>query len=340
VTSQVVILSHRLGAPAEEEHRLEPYARVIGAEMYTREQIVANASEASTIILGAIEPFDRATLESLPRLGAVVRRGVGFDNIDTEAATSLGILVANVPDASVNEVADHAVSLLLALERRLVPLDQAVRQDAWRKDPQGVQRMRVSCRRLSDLTLGIVGLGRIGRAVAHRTLPLYRQIVGSDPFVDAHAGVPTGVTVVPLHELLREADHITLHAPLMAGSHHLLGSPEFMQMRPGAILVNTARGGLIDESALAQALTSGHLGGAGLDVTAEEPPPVDHPVFLGSPNILATGHSAAWSSAASAALARGSVDSVVDILSGRQPRSVVNPDVLTSPNLRFRSLRS
>jgi D-3-phosphoglycerate dehydrogenase / 2-oxoglutarate reductase len=336
----VVLLSERLGPPGPEELRLQRYgASVIGAPLRTRDEIVRNAAAATLVILGAVEPFDREAMAALPRLQAVVRRGVGHDNVDVDAATSLGILVANVPDASVDEVAEHALVLLLTLERRIGYLDRAVRSGLWRDDPARLQAERVRCRPLHMLTLGVVGLGRIGHGLVRRGRGIYREVLAADPVVTEDVARAAGVRLVALPELLHQSDHVSLHAPLARDAAFLVGERELSLLRPGAVLVNTARGGLLDEDAVLRALRSGRLAGAGLDVTAREPVPAGDPLLGVTDGLLLTGHSAAWSAASVEQLARRSVDAAAALLAGRRPASTVNPEVLHAPELRLAALR-
>lgn len=339
MSESLVILSARLGAPTAEDRRLEEYgARLRGAPLFTRDEILQNGADAAFIILGAVEPFDRSTLEALPRLAAIIRRGVGYDNVDIDAATNLGIVVANVPDASTDEVADHALALLLNLERQVADLDRAVRGDTWRAAPASLQARRIKSRRLNELTLGVVGLGRIGQGLVRRAAPLYRQILASDPFVtQAPADLGT-IELVSLPDLLQRSDHVSLHVPMSPSSRRLLGAEQLAQMPDGAILVNTARPGLVDESAVRAALMAGRLAGAGLDVTEREPLPAEDELLRITERLLLTGHSAAWSSTANAALATASVDATVDLLADRRPTSLVNPEVLSSRELRLHAL--
>ncbi len=330
----LVLLSQRLGPITELERRLESAgAEVRGAPLWTLDDIREHAAGARIIILGAVEPFDEATLSSLPQLIAVVRRGVGTDNVDLAAATSLGILVANVPDASVEEVSDHALTLLLAIERQVLPLDGGIRAGTWTQDPSAIIALRQPIRRLARLTLGIVGLGRIGRALARKAAPIYGRIIGSDPLISSKDAASFGVTLVSLDELLGAADHVSLHAPLTPETRHLLDDRSLGRIRPGAVVVNTSRGGLVDEAALIRAVGDGRVRSAALDVTATEPLPPDSPL-IGEPRILLTGHSAASSASADEELARRSVDAAAAILRGRRPESVANPDVLERTNLR------
>jgi D-3-phosphoglycerate dehydrogenase len=336
---RVVVVSERLGPIGVDERGLEALgAQVRSAPLWSTDTLVTNAKDADILLVGAVEPVDATALEALSGCVAVVRRGVGHDNVDVAAATRLGIVVANVPDASVEEVSDHALALLLTLERRIVRLDAAVHAGVWQRDPRGIAAARTGIRRIAELTLGVVGFGRIGRAFARKAAPSYRRVLVADPMVPAAAIEAAGAVPVDLDRLFAEADHVSLHAPLGDGTRHLVDAQVLAGMRPGAVIVNTSRGGLIDEHALVEAVRAGRLGGAGLDVTEREPVPDDHPV-LSTDGILVTAHSAAFSATSSAELRERAVAAAADVLSGRLPASVVNPEVLASPALRATQLR-
>lgn len=336
----LVILSERLGAIGPEERRVEAAGATLrSAPLWTHDEIRTNGAGAAIVIVGAVEPFDAAALDSLPDLQVVVRRGVGYDNVDVAVATRLGIVVAYVPDASVEEVSDHALTLLLAIERRIVPLDRAVHAGVWQKDAKGIAAVRAGIRRLSELTLGVVGFGRIGRALVRKAQPLYAGILVADPFVTADGVREAGATLATVEELLGTADHISLHAPLSPSTRHLIDDAAIARLRPGAIIVNTSRGGLVDEAAIVRAVGGGRFRAAGLDVTEREPLPADDPL-LGADGLVLTAHSAASSETAGLELARRSVDAAVDVLRGHRPASVVEPAVYDSPVLRAAGLRA
>jgi phosphoglycerate dehydrogenase-like enzyme len=331
---QTVVMSERLGAIGDEERRIEAAGSVLrSAPLWDPAEVGTHAGDADVIILGAVEPFTREVLAGLPNLKAVVRRGVGYDNVDVEAATELGIPVAIVPDASVEEVSDQAFALLLALERRIGAVDAAVHAGQWQRDPAAIQASRAGARRLCELTLGIVGLGRIGQALLRKAKPLYANIIASDPVLSAEAAAELGVELVSVEELSGRADHISLHAPLLPSTKDLVGPAFLARVRPGAIIVNTSRGGLVDQAAILEAVRDGRLGGAGLDVTVDEPLLPDDPL-LGEPRILLTAHSASWSTTARRELSRRAVDAVLAVLDGNLPPVLANPDVTASPNLR------
>jgi D-3-phosphoglycerate dehydrogenase len=334
VLPAVVLLSERLGPITQNERRIEADVQAVvrSAALWTLDDIHANGADADLIIVGAVEPFDAEALDGLPNLRAIVRRGVGVDNVDVAAATARGIVVANVTDASVEEVSDHALTLLLAIERQVAALDAAVRGG-----PMGLPEVRGGIRRMNELTLGLVGFGRIGQALARKATAIYSRVIAADPFGRAEDAERLGVDLVDLSRLLSDADHISLHVPLGSDTRDLIGPSAFALMRERVVIVNTARGGLVDEAALADAIRQGRVAGAGLDVTAREPIGPDDQL-LTVPRLLLTGHSALASVTAQAELGRRSVDAAIDLLHGRRPASVVDLSVLESPRLRIPDL--
>ncbi len=332
-------MSERLGPLTEAEAEIERAGvGVRSAPLWSVEDIAAHAADATVLIVGSVEWIGVAELAALPHCHGVVRRGVDHDNVDLAAATRSGVVVANVPDASVDEVSDHALTLLLAVERRICELDSAVRYGEWERDRTTVQVLRRDIRRIGELTLGIAGLGRIGLALARKARGLYSHIVGADPYVSRDVASDAGVELVELPALLATADHLSLHVPMSPENHHLIGADEIAAMRPDSVLVNTARGGLVDEVALLAAIRSGAVAGAGLDATEREPLPRNDPM-LRSGRIALTAHSAAWSRTAEAELATRSVDAAVRLVRGELPESVVNPEVIESAGLRNPALR-
>jgi D-3-phosphoglycerate dehydrogenase len=250
------------------------------------------------------------------------RAGIGLDAIDLAAAAEAGVAVINFPDYATNEVATHAVGMLLALQRRLVEADRLARL------PWGEQSWLGQMEPLETLTLGLVGLGRIGRAVAERMRPLVGAMQAYDP---ASPPLPEGMTACgSLEELLATSDLVSLHLPLLPETARLLGAAQFAQMRPGALLVNVSRGGLIDEEALADALHAGRIGGAALDVFANEPPPPGARI-LEAPNTVLSPHVAWFSTASGPNVRRATVEAmIVWIETGTVPHG----------NLAARPLRS
>lgn len=248
------------------------------------EDDVISAGRRAEGLLVQYAPVSRRVLDALPRCRAVARYGTGLDTIDTVAAAERNVAVVSVPDYAVSEVSDHTISLILALERGVVAADRAVHRGEWSL------ASLPELRRASSRCVGVLGLGRIGRAVAEKLAALGFAVVGYDPLVAPGAG-PFATTI---ERVLAESDVITLHLPLSEQTRNLVGDSLIGRMRKGAYLVNTARGGLVDEASLAAALASGRLGGAALDVVASEPLPADSPL-LSSTNVIITPHVAFYS---------------------------------------------
>ncbi|KPI10568.1 Phosphoglycerate dehydrogenase [Actinobacteria bacterium OK074] len=296
--------------------------RLVGgpAEPAPAETIEALAAEhRPAAILTCWAPVSAAALAKAAPLRVVARMGVGLDNIDVAAATERGVLVTNVPDYCVEEVSDHAVGHVLAWTRGLAAADREVRAGRWH--PGGLR-----LRRLSTLTCGVVGFGRIGRATAAKLRALGARVVISDPHPPADTG---GAAVLGLDALLAHSDVVILHAPLTDRTRHLIGARELALMPAGALLVNVSRGGLVDTGALVAALRSGHLGGAGLDVLEEEPSvPAE---LLAHPGVVITPHTAFSSDASVADLRRNAAAEVVRVLRGEPPHHPCNrPTTLPS----------
>lgn len=278
--------------------------------------------EVAVLVDGAVgaivstDPFPASVIEASPRLRVIARVGVGVDSIDVEAATRRGVAVTITPGANEASVADHTLALMLAVLRRVSELDQGVRRGEWCRTGKCLAGT------LTGTTVGLVGYGRIGRLVARRLSGFGVRLLVCDPAV---APEPE-VEVVDLQELLRVSDVVSLHAPLLPSTHHLISDEQFAQMRPGAVLINTARGGIVDEQALIRALALGGLKGAGLDVFEHEPP-VGSPL-LAMPNVVLSPHNAALNAVSTAQMTTMATNSVLDVLSGRRPDHLVNPDAV------------
>ncbi|HEY8498184.1 MAG TPA: phosphoglycerate dehydrogenase [Limnochordales bacterium] len=269
-----------------------------------------------------LDSVDRRVVEAAPLLRVIARYGSGYDRVDVAACTQRGIPVTVTPDANTVAVAEYTLALLLSLARHVPEHHRMVLEGRW-TPRRGVE--------LAGRRLGVVGLGRIGQAVARRASALgmdisYYDVVRQGPDVES----ALGVRWMELDALLAWADVITLHAPHTPGAPPLIGRRELARMRPGALLVNTARGELVDEVALAEALESGHLGGAAVDVFAQEPPPASHPL-LHAPRVILSPHAAAQTEEAQRRMADAAVEAVLDVLGGRRPRHVVNPEVYDAP---------
>lgn len=279
------------------------------------EEVAELAQDAVAAIVSS-DPFTDLVFDAAPQLRVIARLGVGVDSIDLAAATRAGVLVTTTPGLNDETCADHALALLLAALRRVVEHDASVRRGEWDRGgaltPWDLHGKRV----------GVVGHGRIGRSVVRRLRGFDTDIKVFDPV----APPAPPLACATLDELLGWADVVTLHAPLTPATRGLIGAPQLAAMRPGAVLVNTSRGALVDEPALLEALAAGRLRAAALDVFADEPP--SDPRLRRLPNVVLSPHVGGLSREAIDAMARQCVQQVLDVLDGQVPQGVVNPDVL------------
>jgi D-3-phosphoglycerate dehydrogenase / 2-oxoglutarate reductase len=288
--------------------------------------LVARIGEYEGLIVRSATRVTRAAIAAAGRLEVVGRAGAGVDTIDVEAATERGIIVMNTPGGNTTAVAEHTLALLLTLARRVSVADAALKAGRWEKNRlQGVE--------LLGKTLGILGLGRIGGEVARRALGFRMQVLAYDPYLTREAAERLGVSSVELDELLARSDFITIHTPLTGDTRHLIGEAELARMKPGVRLINCARGGIIDEAALARALASGHVGGAGIDVFEQEPPPADHPL-LRFEQVVLTPHLGAATDEAQSAVALAIADQVADVLARGIVSNAVNLPAMDAETLR------
>jgi D-3-phosphoglycerate dehydrogenase len=282
-----------------------------------RDRALRDLATADAVI-NRIRPFDEAMVAALPADCRVVARlGIGVDDIAVDAAAERGIPVVNVPDYCLEEVATHAMAMILALARRLKPYDAAMADGEWktdRADPIGS--------RFSSGTVGVVGYGAIGRRVGEHAAALGATVLAADPYL-APDDVDGTATLVDLDELYERADFVTVHAPLTEETRGLLDAAAFRSMKDTAHLVNVARGPIVDEAALVEALDAGEIAGAGLDVFEAEPPATDSPL-RGHPDVIATPHEAWYSEEADAERRRSVVEAVRLALAGERPPNVVN----------------
>jgi D-3-phosphoglycerate dehydrogenase len=262
------------------------------------------------------EAYTRALLERLPDLRAIARVGVGFESIDLDAATERGVLVTTTPGANAEHVADFALTLMLACVRRLLQVDAAVRSGAW--------RLPLLAADLAGATVGLVGLGAIGGAVARRLRGFECRLLAVEPRPDRERCRRLGIELCTLEELLPQVDVLSLHAPLTEETRLLLGARELALLPAGSVLVNTARGGLVDEDALVAALEAGRLGGAGLDVFEQEPLPPGHPL-LRLPNVVLGGRTSSFTRGAMERMTRETVENLLAVARGERPRGCLNP---------------
>lgn len=297
-----------------------PARMIVLAPLASEDEVIAKARDADALVI-AFAPITRAVMSALEGLKVVTRTGVGYDVIDVPAATDLGVVVVNVPDIWIREVANHALALLLAWNRKIVTLDKQLHAGTW---SAGVPGPHTGA--LHGETVGIVGLGNIGRAFARRIAAFETTVVAHDPYVDDAKFAALGVERVTLEALAERSDYVSVHTLLNAETHHLIGEAFFRRMKPTAILINTSRGPVVDEAALAHALDGGRLAGAALDVWEKEPVTPDNPL-LKMDNVIATPHAAYFSSAAVAQVPRRCGEEVARVLTGQRPLNVVNPGV-------------
>lgn len=286
----------------------------------TREALLAAVPEANALVIRSAHKIDAEVLNAAPKLRIIARAGVGVDNVDIPHATELGIVVVNTPDGNTISTAEHTFGLMLALARHIPQAHESMNAGKWdRKSYSGVE--------LRGKTLGIVGLGRIGRAVAKRALAFEMHVIAFDPYLEADVAADLGVTLVSMDELFRSSDFISLHALLTPENREMINRESLAKMKKGVRIVDAARGALVNEADLAEALQSGQVAGAALDVYAEEPPSPDNPL-LHLPNVVHTPHLAASTEDAQITVSVDAAKLVVDALLNGQLANVVNPAVL------------
>ncbi|MCL4534947.1 MAG: C-terminal binding protein [Bacteroidetes bacterium] len=281
-------------------------------------------------IMACFAQVTPAVVRAATRCVHIARYGIGVDSIATDVATELGIVVTNVPAYCVDEVAEHALGLLLASARKIPRYDRAIRSGHW--DIQAGKPLH----RINGRTLGVVGFGKIGRALAQKASGLGLRILAYDPYLAAQSVKTPGVELVDLDRLLRESDLVSIHVPLTAETRAMIGEEELRKMKPSACLVNTSRGSVVDIPALAQALREGWIAAAGIDVLPEEPPPADSPL-LGLENLTLTPHASFYSEESLVDLQTSTAEEVVRVLSGQRPLHLINPEAL--PKARAAHLR-
>ncbi|MDX1660831.1 MAG: phosphoglycerate dehydrogenase [Gemmatimonadota bacterium] len=293
----------------------EPDVEVLAPGSVERNALMGAIGDADALIVRSGTTVDAELLDRAERLRVIGRAGVGLDNVDVDAATDRGVLVMNTPGANATATAEHAWALLLALCRRVPAAHASVRRGEWeRKAFVGTQ--------LEGKTLGVVGLGRVGRQVARRGRGFGMRVLAHDPFLSAEAAEELQVDLVELDDLLAGADVVSLHAPLTDETRGLIGSDRIARMRPGAMLVNAARGGLVDESAVVEALDEGRLGGAAFDVYDTEPP--DGSPLLERDDVVLTPHLGASTVEAQRDVSVQVVEQVLDALRQEDFRNAVN----------------
>jgi len=291
-------------------------AEIIHTGNLTEPDALAAVKQADALMV-TLERVTAPIINSMERCRIISRAGTGLDTIDIPVATARGIWVAYVPDYSIDEVSTHAIALLLTQARGIVPLVQSTRSGQW--DPMCSGPVY----RLREQTLGVIGFGRIGQATASKGRGLGLTVIVYDPFLNAEAAERLGVRAVDLDTLARESDYITLHTPLIDATRHLINTDFLSKVKPTAYLINAARGPLVDEAALLNAVRNGQLAGAALDVLSTEPAGSDNPL-LHEERILITPHSAWYSEEAKIEMRTRAAEEVVRVLQGQPPRAPAN----------------
>jgi D-3-phosphoglycerate dehydrogenase len=295
----------------------------------TRAELATHAGDADVVwLFGGSRILQDGNLAAVPRCRAILRTGSGTDNVPVEEATHRGIMVANTPAAMSDGVSDHLIALLFAVTRRVAELDRAVRLGRWGQT--SVQPLNS----VQGKTLGLIGFGHAAREVVRKLSGFGMRVLVHDPYVDAQTMVQHGASAAGLDEVLAASDFVSLHCPLTPQTRHLIGERELRQMKPTAILLNTARGPVIDETALVRALREGWIAAAGLDVLEKEPPEPNHP-FLGLDNVVLTPHVAGYSAEGLERRWQWSVETVLALAHGEPPPSWVNREVQANGRLEM-----
>jgi D-3-phosphoglycerate dehydrogenase len=316
---KVVITDHRFPNVEQERRAVEGAGGELVVAQITDEDQLAELCRDADGILTVRAPITRRVIEAMQHCHIIVRYGIGIDSVDIAAATERGIMVANVPDYCVDEVSDQALTFLLMLSRQMIPAMSLAREEQW-----SISKMP-NLHRLRGQTCGLAGCGKIGSLLAGKAAALGMRILIYDPYLSESRSREMGAELVSLDALLAHADFISLHMPLNEQTHHLFGEAIFAKMKSTACIINTARGGLIDEAALLAALDSGKIFGAGLDVMESETSfaPTGR-ALVNHPKVIVTPHTAWLSDEARRTLQARAVEQVVACLKGEMPYGLVN----------------
>ena len=318
---KVVLLDHGYTS-TEHEHRIITAAggRLFNADGMPLSEALRTCEDADAIVV-RWRQITQELIRTFRRCKLIVRYGVGTDNVDFAAATEAGIIVSHVPDYCIEEVSDHAIALLLACVRLVVPNHLRLASGGWEQNPP------LKMWRMRGRTLGLFGLGHIGQAVARKMTGWGLKLLATDPFVEPARAAQLGVRLVDLNTLCRESDYLSLHVPLLPETRHAIGRRELALLRPGAILVNTARGPVLDTEALIEALEAGTLGAAGIDVFDPEPPPLGSPLRKNL-RVVLSDHAAWYSEDSLDELHQTVAEEVVRACTGGLPRAIANFEVV------------
>jgi D-3-phosphoglycerate dehydrogenase len=317
----IVYLIHTIHLPEIEQianQELRDLATVRTEQEKTGKELGRTLREATAVIIDADTNITKDIIDEMEKCKIIVAASVGFDHVDMKAAADKRICVSNVPGYCAEEVADHTIGLLLTLTRKILILDKTTKAGRW-DDWQAAEPVY----RLRGKTIGILGLGRIGTAVALRAKALGLNVITYDPYIPIGRDVALGVRAVNFDSLIQDSDIISLHAPLTEETHHMIRSREFEKMKAGIFIINTSRGAIIEHDALVNALASGKVAGAGIDVFEKEPPDPNDPL-LRMDNVIVTPHTAFLSVESQLDRQTMSVEEVKRILLNERPRSALN----------------
>ena len=316
----------RFAPKVESEILAKLGAEVIPARFKDEDELIQNVRDADAI-LNAVTKITRRVIESLQKCRVIVRYGIGVDTIDIPAATEHGICVANVPDFCWEEVSDTAMSLILAVSRKVVYMNNLVKEGIWsRSKAAPIHKYQLQ-------TLGLLAFGNIPRTLVKKARPFgFKRIISHDPYVSQEVFRQYGVEPVDFETLLRDSDILSIHTPLTEETYHIIGERELRMMKPTAYLINTSRGPVIDEKALCRALSEGWIAGAGLDVMEKEPPDRDNPL-LKLDNVVITPHYGSYTEEAYHELKVKVAENAAACLRGELPKYLVNPEVV--PKLKW-----
>jgi D-3-phosphoglycerate dehydrogenase / 2-oxoglutarate reductase len=321
-----VLVTDKLADEGLELLRAEPGLEVVVATKLDTAGLRAALAEADGIVIRSGTQLTAEVLRDQPRLKVIVRAGVGVDNIDVVTATRQGVIVMNTPGGNTVSTAEHTMALMLALSRNVAKADASLKAGKW-------DRNKFTGTQLGGKTLGVVGLGRIGLAVAKRAQGFDMRVVGFDPFLSPERAAEHGIESLPLDELWGRCDYITVHTPMSAETRDIIGVDALSKVKPGVRIVNCARGGLVDETALLAALDAGKVAGAAFDVFDPEPPPADHPLVK-HPNVLVTPHLGASTEEAQISVAVEAAHLLINYFKTGQIRFSVNMPTLDRAELQ------
>jgi len=313
------------GIPHDEKAYEEKGIEFVRASCKTEDETIAAVSDADAVMTGLLS---RNVIEKMSKCKLIHSLGIGYDGIDVKAATEHGICVSNPADYCLEEVSDHAMALLLACARKITRQDNAVRAGKWDSmgKPEFRQKIWPPMFRLKGQTLGLIGFGNIPQTIVPKAKGFGLRIIVFDPYIPREVAKKYGVELVELDYLLQNSDYISMHAALTPQTQHMLGLEEFKKMKPTAYIINTARGPLLDEKALSEALSQGYIAGAGLDVLETESVSPDHPL-LKFDNVIVTAHGAHYSESSALELRRRPFEEISRIIDRKWPHCLVNPQV-------------